>query len=95
MPKISTWAKEADYRIRNRAWRLHSSKIARRILSAMDDLKITKAQLARNMGVSGPYITQVLKGNTNLTLETITKFEKALKVKLICFPHYKYMDPIK
>lgn len=52
----------------------------RRILKAKG---LTQAQLAHLMGVSRPFITTVLSGKTNLTLETIAKLSYALGEPLI------------
>jgi transcriptional regulator with XRE-family HTH domain len=39
---------------------------------------ISRAELARRMGTSRAYITKLLDGNANFTLETITKVAMAL-----------------
>ena len=87
----SNWSKNADYRIKNRKWLRYSSKIARRILVAIESKEAySQAELARTLGVSPQYINKIVKGGENLTLETIAHISDALGVELIEFPSYKY-----
>ena len=44
----------------------------------MDKQGISRAELARRMGTSRAYITKLLDGNANFTLETMTKVAMAL-----------------
>ena len=44
---------------------------------------ISQKELAERMDVSPQYINKVLKGYENLSLETISKFERVLGVSLI------------
>lgn len=46
----------------------------------MNKLGISRSELARRMGVSRPYISKVLNGCENLTLETVGRFGLALGV---------------
>ena len=93
---VSNWSKEADFRIKNHKWLRYSSKIASRILAAMEDKEgMTQKKLAELMDVSPQQISKILKGNENLTLETIAKFSEALGVELISFPDYKYSVPAR
>jgi transcriptional regulator with XRE-family HTH domain len=43
----------------------------------MQEAGITRAELARRMGTSQAYITQVLRADGNFTLETMTRFAMA------------------
>lgn len=60
-----------------------STRIAVSVLRALKANNMTKQELAEKMGVSAQYISKIVKGNENLTLETISKLENALGVKLI------------
>ena len=92
--QISNWSKEADFRLKNHKWLRYSGNVAIRILAAMEDKKgMTQKKLAGLMGVSPQQISKLLKGNENLTLETIAKFSEVLGVELISFPDYKYSVP--
>lgn len=48
------------------------------ICTVMKNTNTARADLAKKMGVSPSYITKVLNGNPNLTLESILKITEAL-----------------
>ena len=50
------------------------------ILEAMRRKGVTKAELARRLGTTNAYITQLLSGDRNLTLRTIAAVAEALNV---------------
>ncbi len=58
------------------------------IARLMEDQKVTKAELARRLGRSRAYITQMLSGSTNLTVRTLAEVAYALgvEVKLEALP---------
>lgn len=89
--KPSMWKDKAKFR-RNNPWlREYSSKIARRILSVIEDRKdLSQIKLAETLDVSPQQINKIVKGQENMTLETIYKLSKALDFELISFPEYKY-----
>lgn len=90
-PKQSNWEHEAKIRRANLWMRQYSSQIARRIVSILNaNPELTNTKLAAELGVSPQYISKILKGRENLTLETIWKLSKALKTELISFPEYEY-----
>ena len=45
---------------------------------AMKALGITKTELARRMGTSPAYVTKILRGDVNFTLETLIRITRAL-----------------
>ena len=49
----------------------------------MDELHMTQTSLAQKMECTQQYISKVLKGKENLSLETISKIESALEIDLI------------
>ncbi|WP_349939393.1 helix-turn-helix transcriptional regulator, partial [Bacteroides cellulosilyticus] len=65
-----SWREEAEYRIANKSWLRYSQKIAMQMLDKMKQLKITQKQLAEKMNCSQQYISKILKGKENLSLET-------------------------
>lgn len=75
----SRWREEAEYRIVNKSWLRYSQKIAMQMLDKMEQMKITQKQLAERMNCSQQYISKILKGKENLSLETLTKIENALE----------------
>jgi len=83
----SLWSDEARERQQNKTWRKRSFQIAARILIEVRRQKpingMTQKMLAEKMGVAPQYINKVVKGQENLTLETIAKFEEVLGITLI------------
>ncbi|MCF1715148.1 helix-turn-helix domain-containing protein [Flavihumibacter sp. RY-1] len=89
--KKSNWIKDAEYRLKNRKWHSYSSNIARRILAALENKEnFSQKKLATIINVSPQYISKVVKGKENLSLETIAKISEALDTELITFPDYNY-----
>jgi transcriptional regulator with XRE-family HTH domain len=63
--------------------------ITEKIVAKMEEKNISRAELARRLGVSKAFITKLLNGNTNLTLKTMVSVAAALGCELnidIC-PH--------
>lgn len=90
MKKRSPYLENAALRIKNRKWLSYSSNIARRILAALEDnSEMSQKSIAESLGVSTQYINKVVKGQENLSLETIAKISDAIGVELITFPIYK------
>ena len=88
--RVSTWLTDAEFRMKNK-WLNYSSKIALRILSAIEEKKdFSQSKLADLLSVSPQQISKIIKGKENLTLETIYNLSQALNVELISFPEYKY-----
>lgn len=52
-------------------------------LQAMDKQSVTQSGLAKRMGCSQQYVSNLLKGNANMTLETIARIETALDIDII------------
>jgi ribosome-binding protein aMBF1 (putative translation factor) len=88
----SKWLEKAQQREANRDWIIKSAKIAVRILREIRDQKVTNNMsqkvLAEKLGVSPQYISKIVKGQENLSLDTICKIEKALGISLIEIPSY-------
>ena len=57
-------------------------EIAEKIYSAMEKGGVSQAELARRLGKSRAYITKILQGNVNFTLETLAKISQALDCNL-------------
>lgn len=53
------------------------------MLNKMEQMKITQKQLAERMNCSQQYISKILKGKENLSLETLTKIENALDIQIL------------
>ncbi len=53
------------------------------ISALMHDQNVTKAELARRLGKSRPWVTQLLNGKSNMTLETLALAAHALGAEII------------
>lgn len=84
------WLDNELSRRKDRKWLRYSSQIARRVLAVLREKQdLSQKDLESRIGVSPQYISKVLKGHENLTLETISKLSDALGVELISFPDYR------
>lgn len=81
-PTASRWREEAEWRRANRAWLRRSQAIAVKVLDKMDEMQWTQAQVAERIGCSQQYVSRIVKGSENLTLEMISKIEDALDIKI-------------
>lgn len=77
------WLKVAEELEENKAWLERSAKIAFAVLSLLREKQMTKQELAERMGVKAQYVSRIVKGTENLTLETISKLEIALGASLL------------
>lgn len=57
--------------------------IAMRVLDEMENKGLTQKEFAQRVGCSQQYISRILKGKENLSLETISKIEAALGVSIL------------
>jgi len=92
----SNWMQKADYFIENKGWLQYSSRVAMRILTAIEETPgMNQKKLAEAVGVKDQYISKVIKGQQNLSLKSIFKLSEALGVELISFPDFVYSQPVK
>ena len=95
MKTQSNYLQNAKFRIENKKWLSYSSNIALRVLAALEESEeMTQKTLAEKVGVSPQYINKVLKGQENLSLQTIAKLSEALNIELITFPKFLFDQPI-
>jgi transcriptional regulator with XRE-family HTH domain len=85
----SNWMEQADYYENNTEWLDKSALIAIKILSTLRNQGLTQKTLAESIGVTPQYINKVVKGNENLSLETICKIERSLGITLVSVPAYE------
>lgn len=57
-------------------------EISEQIHLAMEQQGISRAELARSLGKSRAYVTKVLQGSTNFTLESLVRIARALDCQL-------------
>lgn len=81
-----SWIQKARYRRENRGWLRKSQRIAVRVLSVLNEKGMQQKKLAEAMDVSPQQVSKIVKGKQNLTLETISKLEAVLGVKLFEVP---------
>lgn len=79
----SRWREEAEFRIANKSWLRYSQHIAMIMLDKMEELNLTQKSLAEKMGCSQQYVSKILKGRENLSIETLCKIETALGLSLL------------
>ena len=79
----SMWREEAAWRRDNWSWLRHSQKIAVKVLLQMKQLGLTQKALAERMNCTQQYVSKILKGKENMSLDTLSKLEDALGINLI------------
>lgn len=79
----SKWKEAAEWRRKNENWLKYSRVITMKTMQAMDKQSVTQSLLAERMGCSQQYVSNLLKGSSNMTLETIARIETALNIDLI------------
>ncbi len=79
----SKWREKAEWRNKNKAWLRYSQRIAMMMLDKMEALGLTQKSVAERMGCSQQYVSRVLKGTENLSIETISKIESALGLQIL------------
>ena len=79
----SHWREDAQWRRDNEHWLRYSRYITVQVLRSMDEQSVTQVELARRMGCTQQYVSNLLKGSSNMTLETIARLENALGIDLV------------
>lgn len=79
----SKWREKAEARKANKEWLRYSQRIAMMMLDKMDELGMPQRVVAERMGCSQQYISRILKGTENLSIETIFKIESALGLQIL------------
>lgn len=89
----SDFLARVKWRVDNQSWIKRSQAIAITILSTLRNNRkegktpATQKELAETLGISPQQINKIVKGQENLTLETISRLELALEIRLIEIPH--------
>lgn len=83
--KMSSTTKEQEVKTQQdiKDWTQYSQSIAAIMSKRMAELGLTQRMLAEKMECSQQYISNVLKGEKNMSLETICKIENALGIEII------------
>jgi transcriptional regulator with XRE-family HTH domain len=88
--KDDKWLNNAQWRQDNEAWLDLSFAIAVKILRTLREKSMTQKDLAELLGLSPQYINKIVKGSENLTIETITRIENALNIRLLQVPEIAF-----
>lgn len=81
-PTPSRWREEAEWRRANRFWLHRSQAMAIKMLARMDEMKWTQLQVATMLGCSQQYVSRMVKGSENLSLEMLSKIEDVLGIEV-------------
>ena len=79
----SGWLDKFSYYKNNKSWLDKSAIVALNVLEVLKAKGWSQKDLAEKMKVSSQQVNKILKGQQNLTLETISKLETALEISLI------------
>ncbi|MEJ0057604.1 MAG: helix-turn-helix transcriptional regulator [Bacteroidota bacterium] len=77
------WKERKDYKPENRGKLRKAMSVALRVLDILDERGLSQQDLAVKMKVTRQYVSKVLKGQENITFETIDKLEQALGIELV------------
>ncbi|WP_158728949.1 MULTISPECIES: helix-turn-helix transcriptional regulator [unclassified Flavobacterium] len=91
----SSWLDKFLYYKANKSWLDKSAMVAVNVLEALKANGWSQKDLAQKMKVSAQQVNKILKGQQNLTFETISKLESALDISLMEIIDYKPVTDIK
>lgn len=77
------WREEAEYRRKNARWLRYSAMISLQVKDRMSEIGMTQVVLAEKLGCTQQHVSMLLKGKSNMTIETIVKLEEALDFDII------------
>lgn len=87
--KPSNFLAKLEYYETNKKWLENSSRVAVNVLEILKEKNWSQRDLANKMNVSAQQINKIIKGQQNLTFETIGKLEDTLGISLIEIVPYK------
>lgn len=79
----SKWKEAAAKRAENKEWLKYSQFVAMKMLDKMEELGLTQKALSERMNCSQQYVSRILKGSENLSIETICKIESVLNIRIM------------
>lgn len=82
----SKWREKAEFRLANKSWLRYSQHVAMMMLDKMEEIGLNQRGLAERLGCSQQYVSKILKGRENLSIENICKIEDALELELLPKP---------
>ncbi len=90
----SGWLDKFSYYKANKNWLDKSAMVAVNVLETLRLKGWSQKDLAEKMKVSSQQVNKIVKGQQNLTLETISKLETALEISLIEIIDLKTVDHV-
>lgn len=81
-PSPSKWREAAEWRRANRNWLRRSQTVAMKMLDKMEEMNWTQQKVAQMLGCSQQYVSKIVKGGENLTLEMLSKIEETMGIKI-------------
>lgn len=93
--KPSNFLAKLDYYKTNKKRLDQSAKVAVNVLEALKDKGWSQKDLAEKMNVSAQHVNKIVKGQVNMTFETVDKLETALGIVLMEIIDYKSVNEIK
>lgn len=81
----SSFVEESKVIVANEEWLLASAGVIFMLMDFMasQSPKMKKVQLAKELGVSAQYVGKLLRGEENLTLQTLTKIAHVMNLTLM------------
>ena len=83
MNKAMTEWENLSIKLENTVWKSKAVSIALTVLALLDEQGISKQELAARMNVKPQYVSRIVKGKANITLETLVKLEQALGTTIV------------
>lgn len=78
--KPSTFIADAQWRQENEVWLKWSRGIALSIVDYMQEHGLSRADIAKRLGVTPQYVSRILSGNKNFSFKTIAEIERKLGI---------------
>lgn len=74
----SRWREDAEWRRANRSWLRRSQVVAMKMLDKMQEENWTQKKVAEMLGCTQQYVSRIVKGSENLSLEMLSRIEDKL-----------------
>lgn len=87
----SNWIDDSKLAEKNNFWLYKSKRIALKTLMHIKKMGISQRDLAEKLEMKPQQINKIIKGGSNLTLETICKIERELGIEFVVIPESKTM----
>ena len=84
----SKWKEKADWRKANESWLDNSAAIALKVLRTLKSKGLSQKDLEDKLNISAQQVSKLVKGQENLTLESVSKLESVLGISLLEVPAF-------